>query len=226
MLTRNKNQFLKYLPPTSLFFPSLISLLISLPPPPPGAVQGLGNGGSSQFITHCLCHSSLLRTTPHTLSLLQCCIPSTGDNPPQTSPTLVVPKGRSSSWTAPGWVLLLGLRSCQEPANFPQGHSPLGMGPSRGCRWISATVWSSMGCRGTAAWPWSSALAAGELQLWLLQYLLPLLLHSPKLLLSHVLTPHFYLLFCSSFFPHHNYVIPEVFPLPLMVSALATSRFN
>jgi len=48
---------------------------------------GQGNGGYGQFITRCLCCSFLLREkTPHTLALLQCEIPLTGDSSPQTSP--------------------------------------------------------------------------------------------------------------------------------------------
>ena len=53
-----------------------------------------------------------------------------------------------------------GHRSCQEPApawashrvTASFGHPPaLAWGPlSRGCRWISAPLWTSMGCRGTA----------------------------------------------------------------------------
>jgi len=47
-----------------------------------------GNGGYGQFITRCLCCSFLLRgRTPHTLPLLQCEVPLTGDSSPQTSPT-------------------------------------------------------------------------------------------------------------------------------------------
>jgi len=52
------------------------------------AAQGDGEWGDcSQFITHCLCRSFLLRgRTPHTLPLLQGEVPLTGDSSPQTSP--------------------------------------------------------------------------------------------------------------------------------------------
>jgi len=66
---------------------------------------------------------------------------------------------------------------------FPWGHSLLqaspcsGTEPSRGCRWIPATPWTSMGCSGQPASPWSSPQAAGEPLLRLMEHLLPLLLH-------------------------------------------------
>ena len=44
----------------------------------------MGGRGCSEFITRCFCCSFVLRgRTPHTLLLLQCGVPPTGDSPPR-----------------------------------------------------------------------------------------------------------------------------------------------
>ena len=45
---------------------------------------------------------------PHCLPLLQCGVPTLGDSPSQTSSTLVLPLGCSSSRPAPTWILSMG----------------------------------------------------------------------------------------------------------------------
>jgi len=116
----------------------------------------------------------------------------------------------------------------------PRGHSLLraspcsGVGPSPGCRWVSAPAWASMGCRGTACLTMgcsrgcrgTSALVPGA----------PpappsaLTVGSAGLLLSHVPTP----LSCCKchyagfFFPLLSYIIPEVLPSWLMGLALVS----
>ena len=68
--------------PHSSLLPSSALLLISLSPLPKQR-RGMGNGAWGQFITHCSCHSFLLRgRTSCTLPLLQCGVPPTGDSPP------------------------------------------------------------------------------------------------------------------------------------------------
>lgn len=137
----------------------------------------MGNGGSRQFIMHCLCCSFLLTgRTPHTLLLLQHGVPPTGDSPPQNSPVWVLPMGCSFSLTAPAWVTSIGCspsgtdclsvgpprghKSCQQTCSsvgFPWGHSLLwastcpSVESSMGCRWVSAPLWTSMDCMGTAS---------------------------------------------------------------------------
>ena len=89
-----------------------------------------------------------------------------------------------ASKPAPAWALL-----SMSPAKsllqnrFPTGsRSPLDtctfsrVESSRGCRWISAPLWTPMGCRGTAASPWAVPGAAGESLLQHLGHLPPLLL--------------------------------------------------
>jgi len=72
--------------------------------------------------------------------------------------------------------------------------------------------------------PWSSSWAAGESLLWLLEHLLPLLLHRSWCLqscFSHIHTP---LSHCS-FLPLLKYIITEVLPPLLMGSALASRGY-
>lgn len=92
----------------------------------------------------------------------------------------------TGSQVLPGNLLQCGLlspwvcRSLPGPAPAQASHgvtASFGHPPallwvsSRGCRWISASMWSSMGCRVTAALPWAS----GESQLLCLEDLLSLL---------------------------------------------------
>ncbi|KAF1485580.1 Proton myo-inositol cotransporter, partial [Pygoscelis antarcticus] len=83
-----------HLSPIPSFFLDFASLPNSLPPPPHWC-RGMGNGGCSQFITHCLCRSFLLRgTTPHTLPLLQPGVPPTGHTGPVICRMLTYPPTR------------------------------------------------------------------------------------------------------------------------------------
>jgi len=61
-LMRNKNKSKKHLSPTS--WAQLHSWLLCLLPLP----RGTGNGGYSQFITHCLCRSFLLSGRTHRIT--------------------------------------------------------------------------------------------------------------------------------------------------------------
>jgi len=115
---------------------------------------------------------------PHTLPLLQCGVPSTGDSSSQTAPAWVLPTGCSPSGTGCSSVgPPRGHKPCQQTcsgagsslstgpqalpgacssAGSPRGHSPIwaptcsGVGSSRGCGWRSAPPRASLGCRGTA----------------------------------------------------------------------------
>jgi len=136
--------------------------------------RGTGNGGYSQFITCCLCHSFLLRGGLLTL----CPCSSVG-------PTHGGQSSKNCSSMSPSHRLQL-FTNCSS-VGTPKGHKPyqqtcsslgsslhgstgpgrsllqrgLPRGPlwastysimasSTGCRWISAPPWTSMGCRGTA----------------------------------------------------------------------------
>jgi len=133
---------------------------------------------------------------------------------PLTSGTQVLP-GACSSMGSPWGHSLLRASTCSS------------VGSSPGCRWRSAPPWTSTGCRGTACPTMvcsmgcrgTSALAPGE------PPLAPssLTLVSAELFLSHILTPLFWLLLHSSFFPLFQYIIPEALPPSLMGSALASS---
>jgi len=128
----------------------------------------MGNGGCSQFITRCLCHCFLLGgRTPHTLPCS-----SVGSLPGQTVLHELLERGSfpqaaalhklpqrgsfprgavlqeqaAPGSAAPGRSLLqcrlsIGLQ-------LPSGIPLLRRGvPSTGCRWRSATPWTSMDCR-------------------------------------------------------------------------------
>jgi len=111
--------------------------------------------------------------------------------------------------------------------SFPQGHSLLqtstcsGVGPSMGCRWISAQQWISTGCRGTACLTMvfhhrlQGILCSGT---WSTSF--PLL-HWPWCLQSS----HSSLLLQDAivqFYSFLKYIATEVLPLPLMGLALAS----
>ena len=137
------------------------------------------------------------------------------------------------TYSSMGFSLSVGLQvlagSCSN-AGSPWSHSLLRAPPllwhgipSTGYRWRSAPPWTSMGCRdslshhgllhgcretsgpATRAPPSPSALALG----------------AAELLLSCILTP---LSHAAVLFPLLKYFIPEVLPLSLMGSALATGR--
>ena len=81
----------------------------------------------------------LMLLPPHSLPLLQCGVPSTGDSPPWTAPVWVPPMGCSSSWTAPAWVPSMG---CS-----PSGTDRSSMGPLWGhksCQQTRSRVGSSL----------------------------------------------------------------------------------
>jgi len=122
-------------------------------------------------------------------------------------------------------------RSCQEPAPAwaPHGVNSLlraspcsSVGPSMGCRWRSAPLWTSMGCRGSLTHQCllhrcrgTSTLAPGASP--------PppsaLALVSAGLFLTSSHSCH---LAAAGFFFLLNYVIPEALPPSLMGSALAS----
>ena len=130
-------------------------------PSSPEQCRGTGNGGYGQFITRCLCCFFLLRgRTPHTITLLHCEVPLTGDSSPQTPPTRVLPAGCSSSQTAPTWFLptgccpsgtgcsSVGPRGVTSPASKPVlAGAPLSTGPQ-----VLAGACSSVGS------PWAHSL--------------------------------------------------------------------
>uniref|UniRef100_A0A8C0F7B9 Uncharacterized protein n=1 Tax=Bubo bubo TaxID=30461 RepID=A0A8C0F7B9_BUBBB len=103
---------------TSSLHPSILNRLSFAP-----NFSALGNGSCGQFITHCFCRSFLLRgRTRHTLPLLQCGVPPTGDTPPSTS-----------------WV--------PSPGCSPSGTGCSSVGPPRGhksCQQTCSSVGSSL----------------------------------------------------------------------------------
>lgn len=189
------------------------------------------NRSWDQFITHCLCHSFLLRVrTTHTLPLLQCCIPPMGNSPP------ILATSCSLSWIAPAWVLhgvtspaanllqrgLLsprGYSSFQEPVPVPASHRVTAS------FWHPpAPVWVPHGLQ-VEIWPTMDlhGLQGHSLSYHSLHHvnLCPgawsppsaLTLGSERFLLLHILTPLFSCSFCCTgllfSFLTLNYVIPE-----------------
>lgn len=87
--------------------------------PPCQECRATGNGGCSQFITHCLpCSFVLKGRTSHTLTLFQHGVTPTGDSSLQTSQTQVLPTAYDSPQIAPALV-------------SSTGFSPSGTGCSR-----------------------------------------------------------------------------------------------
>jgi len=142
--SRNKNTSKNHLPPTSSFFPGSSLLPISLPPPSKWC-RGMGNGGCSQFIVHCLCRSFLF--------MLFFC-----SNVSSHSQEIVLHEllwhgsffmGCSYSQTAPAEVLSTGCR--------PSGTDRSNMGPPWGhkscqqtCSSMGSSPWVLKSCQETA----------------------------------------------------------------------------
>jgi len=135
---------------------------MTLLPPPLLQCRGMGNGGCSQSITLCLCHSFLLTLIPSS---------SVGSLPQDTVLHELLQHGSVSlaevlqERTAPPWVLqrlqflsekLLPRGLLPIPDRLSMGSSffqgtPLcsSVGSSPGSRWISAPLWTSMVYKGT-----------------------------------------------------------------------------
>ncbi|KAM9599800.1 uncharacterized protein ACIBXB_003644 [Morphnus guianensis] len=124
-------------PPLPSFQAQLHSQILFLPHP---AAQGDRDGVYDQFITRYFCCFIILRgRTHHTLPLLQCGVPPTGDSPPRTSPMWVLPMGCSSSRTAPAQV--------PSTACSPSGAHCSSVGPPQGhksCQKTCSSVGSSL----------------------------------------------------------------------------------
>jgi len=88
--------------------------------------------------------------TPHTLPLLWHGLPLTEDSPPQASATGVLPTGRSSSQTAPLWVLPRGavLQEQAAPAWVPHGVTSPASNPAPA--WAPLSAWGHRSCQDLA----------------------------------------------------------------------------
>ena len=115
---------------------------------------------------------------------------------------------------------------------LPWGHSLLLASPcssvesASGCRWRSATPWTSMGCRVTAYLIMVFSMGCSGISAPVLGACPPpsssLTLVSAESFLSRSLTSPSSLFCChTGFFPHLRYVIPEAVPLSLTGLALA-----
>lgn len=101
----------------------------------------MGTVGYHQFITHCLCHSFVLR-----LFLWSRVGLSHGRQSSTSFSSMGSPGGTSPT-------------SKPAPAQVSHRTSPCSIvGLSMSCRWISASLWTSTGCRGQPALPWSPGL--------------------------------------------------------------------
>ena len=119
---------------------------------------------------------------------------------------------------------------------FPRGHSLLGVHPPAlvwGPPWAAGGDLLHHGppraSEGQSASPWSSPRAAGESLLPHLEHFLTLLLPWPQCLqncFSHIFSLLSPPAIAGVFFPLLNYVIPEVQPTPLMISALGQQRVH
>lgn len=145
----------------------------------------MGNGGCSQFIMCCFCHSFLLRGGSFPCSHVGCLLQG-------TSSTIFF---NSFMWAAilhelfqcgslpwhtllqeqvpPVWtqVLPANVNVPQHGLLSPQGHmSCQEPTPAWASQGITA-FWGSRGCRGTATSPWAAPWAVRESLFWCLEYL-------------------------------------------------------
>uniref|UniRef100_A0A8D0EP44 Uncharacterized protein n=1 Tax=Strix occidentalis caurina TaxID=311401 RepID=A0A8D0EP44_STROC len=135
--------------------------------------RGTGDGDCGQFITRCLCLSSLLRgRTHHTLPLLHHGVSPTGDSPPGTSLTGSFPWGAAlhklRQCGSLLWATALPATDCSSagrPASWLSSGttSCSSVGSSKGCRGASAPPVTSMGA---GAQPALSPRAAEGSLLW------------------------------------------------------------